>query len=47
MRISFIFTYLALLANLPLMGYEAMHEKTPVGEIRVLELPKQFTFDGI
>ncbi|MDA7822649.1 heme-binding protein [Opitutales bacterium] len=46
MRISFLFTYLAILASLPLMGYEAMHEKTPVGEIKVLELPKRIALEA-
>ena len=45
-RISFLFTFPALLANLPLMGYEAMHEKTPVGEIKVLELPKRIALEA-
>ena len=46
MRFSFLFTYIALSANLPLMGYEAIHEKTPVGEIRVLELPKRIALEA-
>ena len=37
---------MVLSANLPLMGYEAMHEKTPVGEIRVLELPKRIALEA-
>ena len=28
------------------MGYEAMHEKTPVGEIKVLELPKRIALEA-
>ena len=46
MRTSFLFTFIVLSANLPLMGYEAMHEKTPVGEIRVLELPKRIALEA-
>ena len=46
MRFSFLFTYLALIANLPLMGYDAMHEKTPVGEIRIIELPKRIALEA-
>ena len=46
MRISFLFTYLALIANLPLMGYDAMHEKTPVGEFRIIELPTRIALEA-
>jgi hypothetical protein len=46
MRTSFLFTFIVLSANLPLMGYEAMHEKTPVGGIRVLELPKRIALEA-
>jgi hypothetical protein len=46
MRTSFLFTFIVLTANLPLMGYEAMHEKTPVGGIRVLELPKRIALEA-
>jgi hypothetical protein len=46
MRTSFLFTFIVLSTNLPLMGYEAMHEKTPVGGIRVLELPKRIALEA-
>lgn len=46
MHIKFIFALLPFLITFNLMGYEAMHEKTPVGEIKVLQLPARIALEA-
>ena len=43
---KFIFALPFLLFTLNLMGFEAMHEKTPVGEIKVLQLPARTALEA-
>jgi hypothetical protein len=43
---KFIFALPFLLFTLNLMGFEAMHEKTPVGEIKVLQLPSRTALEA-
>jgi effector-binding domain-containing protein len=43
---QFIFALLSLLITFNLMGYEVMHEKTPVGEIKVLQLPARTALEA-
>jgi hypothetical protein len=43
---KFIFALPFLLFTLNLMGFEAMHEKTPVGEIQVLQLPSRTALEA-
>ena len=44
---SFIIIPLLLLIHTPwLMAYESMHEKTPVGEIKILELPARIALEA-
>jgi len=45
-RTQISFTLLLLLTTFNLMGFEAMHEKTPVGEIRVLQLPARTALEA-
>jgi effector-binding domain-containing protein len=44
--IKFIFALTFLLFTLNLMGFEAMHEKTPVGEIKILQLPARTALEA-
>ena len=44
--IKFIFALPFLLFTLNLMGFEAMHEKTPVGEIKILQLPARTALEA-
>ena len=46
MRTQIFFTLLLLLYTFNLMGFEAMHEKTPVGEIKVLQLPARTALEA-
>ena len=46
MRTQISFTLLLLLTTFNLMGFEAMHEKTPVGEIKVLQLPARTALEA-
>ena len=46
MRSLFILPLFILTFAPPLMAYESMHEKTPVGEIRVLELPARIALEA-
>jgi effector-binding domain-containing protein len=48
MFIMKIFSYIILLLSTGLyaMGYDSMHEKTPVGEIRVLNLPQRTALEA-
>ena len=43
---KFIFALPFLLFTLNLMGFEAMYEKTPVGEIKVLQLPSRTALEA-
>jgi effector-binding domain-containing protein len=43
---KFVFALPFLLFTLNLMGFEAMHEKTPVGEIKVLQLPARTALEA-
>jgi len=43
---SFIYISLLLIIALQAMGYDAMHEKTPVGEIKVLKLPQRTALEA-
>ncbi|MEL0005172.1 MAG: heme-binding protein [Opitutales bacterium] len=44
---NFFFLPLLLLIHTPLvMAYESMHEKTPVGEIKILELPARIALEA-
>jgi hypothetical protein len=45
-RTQIFFTLLLLLTTFNLMGFEAMHEKTPVGEIKVLQLPARTALEA-
>jgi hypothetical protein len=45
-RTQIFFTLLLLLSTFNLMGFEAMHEKTPVGEIKVLQLPARTALEA-
>ena len=44
--IKFIFALPFLLFTLNVMGFEAMHEKTPVGEIKILQLPARTALEA-
>ena len=44
--IKFIFALPFLLFTLNLMGFEAMHEKTPVGELKILQLPARTALEA-
>ena len=46
MRNQISFTLLLLLTTFNLMGFEAMHEKTPVGEFKVLQLPARTALEA-
>ena len=46
MRSLFILPLFILTFAPTLMAYESMHEKTPVGEIRVLELPARIALEA-
>ena len=44
---TFFFLPLLLLIHTPrVMAYESMHEKTPVGEIKILELPARIALEA-
>ena len=44
---NFFFLPLLLLTHTPrVMAYESMHEKTPVGEIKILELPARIALEA-
>ena len=44
---NFIFISFLLLIHTPrVMAYESMHEKTPVGEIKILELPARIALEA-
>jgi hypothetical protein len=45
-RITITFALLSLFITFKLMGYEAMHEKTPIGEIKVLQLPARTALEA-
>ena len=44
--IKFIFALPFLLFTLNVMGFEAMHERTPVGEIKILQLPARTALEA-
>ena len=44
-RTFIIIPLLLLIRTSWLMAYESMHEKTPVGEIRILELPARIALE--
>ena len=45
MKLPYIFSLLALFSS-PVIAYESMHEKTPVGQIKVLNLPTRVALEA-
>ncbi|MBT7405481.1 MAG: hypothetical protein HN754_05160 [Opitutae bacterium] len=43
---TFLYIFLPLSVALQAMGYDAMHDKTPVGEIKVLNLPQRTALEA-
>ena len=45
MKLPYIFSLITLFSS-PVIAYESMHEKTPVGQIKVLNLPKRVALEA-